>query len=93
MHGRERKICVSYDFGSTFSGGAYGYTEKPRDIHTISTWLGGSNLTTDKVPTEFSYGTPSTPIRPLRDGEYANLSTFLGIYVGDDGLRKEIRWV
>lgn len=51
----EPKIIVAVDFGTTFSGVAFAYTDEPNDQEVISVWPGGGNRTSDKVPTEVSY--------------------------------------
>ncbi|KAI5850386.1 hypothetical protein DFP73DRAFT_539181 [Morchella snyderi] len=51
----EPKIIVAVDFGTTFSGVAFAYTDEPDDKEVISAWPSGGNRTSDKVPTEVSY--------------------------------------
>ncbi|KAK4995018.1 hypothetical protein LTR66_005073 [Elasticomyces elasticus] len=59
----ERVLVVGIDFGTTFSGAAASYSEKPDtpdDICVIKSWPGGTG-TSEKVPSEISYG-------PFTDG-------------------------
>ncbi|KAJ5207500.1 Heat shock protein 70 family [Penicillium cf. griseofulvum] len=49
------KIIVGIDFGTTFSGVAWGLKDCPDDIELIQTWPGGGNITSQKVPTLCSY--------------------------------------
>lgn len=37
------------------------YTSTPDDVEIIKTWPGGNGITSDKVPTEIAYDTPTTP--------------------------------
>ncbi|PSR90495.1 hypothetical protein BD289DRAFT_365914 [Coniella lustricola] len=54
------RLIVGVDFGTTFSGVAAVYTSTPDDIEIIKTWPGGNGITSDKVPTELSYDTPTS---------------------------------
>ncbi|KAK4861131.1 hypothetical protein LT330_004047 [Penicillium expansum] len=45
------KLIVGVDFGTTFSGIAWGLEDCPDDIELIQTWPGGGNITSQKVPT------------------------------------------
>ncbi|KAJ5045253.1 hypothetical protein NUH16_002065 [Penicillium rubens] len=49
------KLIVGVDFGTTFSGVAWGLEDCPDDIELIQTWPGGGNTTSQKVPTICSY--------------------------------------
>ncbi|KAI2741395.1 hypothetical protein DTO013E5_4559 [Penicillium roqueforti] len=49
------KLIVGVDFGTTFSGVAWGLEDCPDDIELIQTWPGGGNITSQKVPTLCSY--------------------------------------
>ncbi|KOS38019.1 hypothetical protein ACN38_g11178 [Penicillium nordicum] len=49
------KLIVGVDFGTTFSGVAWGLEDCPDDIELIQTWPGGGNITSQKVPTICSY--------------------------------------
>ncbi|KGO76318.1 Heat shock protein 70 family [Penicillium italicum] len=49
------KLIVGIDFGTTFSGVAWGLEDCPDDIELIQTWPGGGNITSQKVPTICSY--------------------------------------
>ncbi|KAI7260445.1 actin-like ATPase domain-containing protein [Hortaea werneckii] len=52
-------LVVGIDFGTTFSGVASAYSadlNKPDEIVVIKGWPGGNNITSDKVPSEISYG-------------------------------------
>ncbi|KAJ5365517.1 hypothetical protein N7517_008403 [Penicillium concentricum] len=49
------KLIVGVDFGTTFSGIAWGLEDCPDDIELIQTWPGGGNITSQKVPTLCSY--------------------------------------
>ncbi|KAJ5964982.1 uncharacterized protein N7479_004858 [Penicillium vulpinum] len=49
------KLIVGVDFGTTFSGVAWGMEDSPDDIEVIQTWPGGGNITSQKVPTLSSY--------------------------------------
>ncbi|RMY77204.1 hypothetical protein D0862_13600 [Hortaea werneckii] len=52
-------LVVGIDFGTTFSGVAAawsGQPDKPDEINVIKSWPGGNNITSDKVPSEISYG-------------------------------------
>ncbi|KAK5629368.1 hypothetical protein RRF57_005083 [Xylaria bambusicola] len=53
------RLIVGIDFGTTFSGVAAVYTSTPDDVEIIKTWPGGNGITSDKVPTEISYTTPT----------------------------------
>ncbi|KAJ5325285.1 Heat shock protein 70 family [Penicillium brevicompactum] len=49
------RLIVGLDFGTTWSRVAFGMENCPGDIEVIQTWPGGSNRTTEKVPTLISY--------------------------------------
>ncbi|CAI7603384.1 unnamed protein product [Penicillium crustosum] len=49
------KLIVGVDFGTTFSGVAWGLKDCPDEIELIQTWPGGGNITSQKVPTLCSY--------------------------------------
>ncbi|CAI7572395.1 unnamed protein product [Penicillium palitans] len=49
------KLIVGVDFGTTFSGVAWGLEDCPDEIELIQTWPGGGNITSQKVPTLCSY--------------------------------------
>ncbi|KAJ5143425.1 uncharacterized protein N7515_002212 [Penicillium bovifimosum] len=49
------KLIVGIDFGTTFSGVAWGLEDNPDSIDLIQTWPGGGNTTSQKVPTLCSY--------------------------------------
>ncbi|KAJ5877628.1 hypothetical protein N7455_001093 [Penicillium solitum] len=53
--GEKPKLIVGVDFGTTFSGVAWGFQDCPDDIELIQTWPGGGNITSQKVPTLCSY--------------------------------------
>ncbi|SPO03417.1 related to hsp70 protein [Cephalotrichum gorgonifer] len=53
------RLIVGVDFGTTFSGVAAVYTSTPDDIEIIKSWPGGNGITSDKVPTEIAYTSPS----------------------------------
>ncbi|PFH61852.1 hypothetical protein XA68_16083 [Ophiocordyceps unilateralis] len=53
------RLIVGVDFGTTFSGVAAVYTSTPDDVEIIKTWPGGNGITSDKVPTEIAYDTPT----------------------------------
>ncbi|KAJ5339952.1 hypothetical protein N7452_006680 [Penicillium brevicompactum] len=48
-------LVVGVDFGTTFSGVAWGFKDRPDDVDLIQSWPGGGNATSQKVPTVFSY--------------------------------------
>lgn len=49
----ERRIVVSIDFGTTYSGVAWADTTRPEIQHVLSNWPGvGSFKSSPKVPTE-----------------------------------------
>ncbi|CAG8890324.1 unnamed protein product [Penicillium egyptiacum] len=54
LEGRS-KLIVGVDFGTTFSGVAWGLEDCPDDIELIQTWPGSGNITSQKVPTLCSY--------------------------------------
>ena len=43
------------DFGTTYSGVAYVFTAKPRDVHLIKEWPGAKGITYEKCPTLLKY--------------------------------------
>ncbi|KAK5129421.1 hypothetical protein LTR08_003277 [Meristemomyces frigidus] len=52
-------LVIGIDFGTTFSGVAAAYSANPEaadEINVIKTWPGGNNVTSDKVPSEVTYG-------------------------------------
>lgn len=55
LEGEPNRIVVGVDFGTTYSGVAWGYTGSPSEIHVIQSWPGGMNLTSPKVPSKISY--------------------------------------
>ncbi|KAH2737389.1 hypothetical protein KXV39_008198 [Aspergillus fumigatus] len=48
-------ILVGIDFGTTFSGIAWAFDGPDDEIEVISTWPGGGNRTSPKVPSVLSY--------------------------------------
>ncbi|KAH1613864.1 hypothetical protein KXV74_004355 [Aspergillus fumigatus] len=48
-------ILVGLDFGTTFSGIAWAFDGPDDEIEVISTWPGGGNKTSPKVPSVLSY--------------------------------------
>ncbi|RPB20356.1 actin-like ATPase domain-containing protein [Terfezia boudieri ATCC MYA-4762] len=56
-----QRIIVGVDFGTTYSGVAWGYTGTPQDIHVIQSWPGGINLTSPKVPSKIAYERDGSP--------------------------------
>ncbi|KAH2747986.1 hypothetical protein KXW10_007159 [Aspergillus fumigatus] len=48
-------ILVGLDFGTTFSGIAWAFDGPDDEIEVISTWPGGGNRTSPKVPSVLSY--------------------------------------
>ncbi|KAK4544121.1 hypothetical protein LTR36_004619 [Oleoguttula mirabilis] len=60
-------LVIGIDFGTTFSGAAAAYSanpEAPDEIAVIKTWPGGNNITSDKVPSEVTYGQGSSAATP-----------------------------
>ncbi|KAL7275475.1 hypothetical protein RUND412_001582 [Rhizina undulata] len=55
LSGDSNRIIVGVDFGTTYSGVAWGYTGSPSEIHVIQSWPGGMNLTSPKVPSKIAY--------------------------------------
>ncbi|RAH65714.1 Hsp70 family protein [Aspergillus aculeatinus CBS 121060] len=53
-------IVVGLDFGTTFSGIAWAFKGSADDIEVLSTWPGGGNRTSMKVPSTISYGARTT---------------------------------
>ncbi|EXJ87073.1 hypothetical protein A1O3_04031 [Capronia epimyces CBS 606.96] len=54
---KNSRIVVGIDFGTTFSGAAYGSTTKSwNDVVVISRWPGERNDILEKVPTRLAYG-------------------------------------
>ncbi|KAI7470725.1 actin-like ATPase domain-containing protein [Hortaea werneckii] len=52
-------LVVGIDFGTTFLGVAAAWSgdpDKPDEIEIIKSWPGGNNISSDKVPSEISYG-------------------------------------
>ncbi|PYH87041.1 hypothetical protein BO82DRAFT_396977 [Aspergillus uvarum CBS 121591] len=47
-------IVVGVDFGTTFSGVAWAFKESAGEIEVLSTWPGGGNRTSVKVPSTIS---------------------------------------
>ncbi|KAI6821312.1 actin-like ATPase domain-containing protein [Hortaea werneckii] len=71
-------LVVGIDFGTTYSGVAHaysGHTDKPDEINVIKSWPGGNNITSDKVPSEISYGDSlaSSDERKLLSGYAADI--------------------
>ncbi|KAJ5787881.1 hypothetical protein N7457_002871 [Penicillium paradoxum] len=64
------KLIMGIDFGTTFSGVAWGLEDCPDDIELIQTWPGGGNLTSQKVPTLCTYKD-----RRMKWGYQADLSS------------------
>ncbi|KAI9793023.1 MAG: hypothetical protein M1833_000844 [Piccolia ochrophora] len=54
------RLIVGVDFGTTYSGVAAVYTSTPDDVEVIKTWPGGNGITSDKVPTEIAYDSPTS---------------------------------
>lgn len=55
LSGETNRLVVGVDFGTTYSGVAWGYTGSPSEIHVIQSWPGGVNLTSPKVPSKIAY--------------------------------------
>ncbi|PYI00230.1 actin-like ATPase domain-containing protein [Aspergillus sclerotiicarbonarius CBS 121057] len=53
-------IIVGLDFGTTFSGIAWAFKGAVDNIEVMSTWPGGGNRTSVKVPSSMSYGTKAS---------------------------------
>ncbi|RAH80826.1 actin-like ATPase domain-containing protein [Aspergillus japonicus CBS 114.51] len=53
--GKAIYAVVGIDFGTTYSGVAWALEGNPEDIEIISSWPGGGNRTTLKVPSVISY--------------------------------------
>ncbi|CAI7612588.1 unnamed protein product [Penicillium bialowiezense] len=49
------RLIIGLDFGTTWSGIAFGMENCPGDIEVIQTWPGGNNRTSEKVPTHLQY--------------------------------------
>ncbi|KAI9705053.1 MAG: hypothetical protein M1836_006836 [Candelina mexicana] len=48
-------LVIGLDFGTTYSGVAYGFTTKPEEIFTITDWPGARGRKVPKVPTIIKY--------------------------------------
>ncbi|KAF2281477.1 Hsp70 family protein-like protein [Westerdykella ornata] len=59
-NGVQDRLIVGVDFGTTYSGVAACYSGTPEDIDIIKTWPGGNGITSDKVPTEIAYSSPTS---------------------------------
>jgi molecular chaperone DnaK (HSP70) len=57
---REQRMVIALDYGTTFTGMAYGFpsrdTTRPNDIRIVQDW--GLSGLHDKVPSVISYSTP-----------------------------------
>ncbi|CAG7943854.1 unnamed protein product [Penicillium salamii] len=49
------RLIVGLDFGTTWSGIAWGLASSPGDVEIIQSWPGDGNKTTEKVPTLLAY--------------------------------------
>ncbi|TKA79545.1 hypothetical protein B0A55_02749 [Friedmanniomyces simplex] len=78
-------LVVGIDFGTTFSGVAAAYSanpESPDEINIIKTWPGGNNITSDKVPSEVTYGSLHTPASTSHAFDAFNLNTLSDVLGG-----------
>ncbi|KAL7267654.1 hypothetical protein RUND412_009750 [Rhizina undulata] len=53
--GEKQRLVIAVDFGTTFSGVAYTFTDAKDKYEVINQWPGSGNSTKDKVPTEILY--------------------------------------
>ncbi|THZ16183.1 actin-like ATPase domain-containing protein [Aureobasidium pullulans] len=59
---RRERLIVAVDFGTTFSGCAVAYSGDPEsadEIQVVKNWPGSNGITSDKVPSELVYETPT----------------------------------
>ncbi|KAK5636412.1 hypothetical protein RRF57_012125 [Xylaria bambusicola] len=56
----EDRLILALDFGTTFSGVSYAFTNDPEQIYTIDSWPGATDRIVPKTPTEIQY-TPGSP--------------------------------
>ncbi|KAL7275881.1 hypothetical protein RUND412_001158 [Rhizina undulata] len=52
---KEPRLVIAVDFGTTFTGVAYVFSEDSENVEVINDWPGSGNRTSDKVPTELLY--------------------------------------
>ncbi|KAL7275880.1 hypothetical protein RUND412_001157 [Rhizina undulata] len=68
--GTQQRLVISVDFGTTFSGVAYAFSDDRENVEVIHDWPNGGNRTSDKVPTEILYlDADSGSVRPGVDGK------------------------
>ncbi|KAI0965133.1 Hsp70 family protein-like protein [Xylaria arbuscula] len=51
----EDRLILALDFGTTFSGVSYAFTNDPEKIYTIDSWPGATDRIVPKTPTEIQY--------------------------------------
>ncbi|CAG8290055.1 unnamed protein product [Penicillium salamii] len=54
-HDTRPRLIIGLDFGTTWSGIAWGLESCPGDVEVIQSWPGDGNKTTEKVPTLLAY--------------------------------------
>ncbi|KEZ46799.1 hypothetical protein SAPIO_CDS0097 [Scedosporium apiospermum] len=54
------KLVIGLDFGTTFSGIAYAFSNDPEKIYSITNWPGGEDRIVPKAPTALRYTKDST---------------------------------
>ncbi|KAL7268268.1 hypothetical protein RUND412_009117 [Rhizina undulata] len=66
--GERHRLVIAVDFGTTFSGVAYAFTDDKEKFEVIRTWPGSGSSTKDKVPTEIFYLDPDPVSGAVRPG-------------------------
>ncbi|KAI0539552.1 Hsp70 family protein-like protein [Xylaria digitata] len=56
----EDRLILALDFGTTFSGVAYAFTNDPEKVYTVDSWPGAADRIVPKTPTELQYTPGST---------------------------------
>ncbi|CAG7988192.1 unnamed protein product [Penicillium salamii] len=54
-HDTRPRLIIGLDFGTTWSGIAWGLESCPGDVEVIQSWPSDGNKTTEKVPTLLAY--------------------------------------
>ncbi|KAI0125684.1 hypothetical protein BJ170DRAFT_684939 [Xylariales sp. AK1849] len=49
------RLIIALDFGTTFSGVAYAFTNDPEKVYTVDSWPGGDDRIVPKTPTTLLY--------------------------------------